>query len=216
MKQILRFLSLLVFFGCNNSQKQNLNFKPMNLEYKYSYYKNENDTIEFVRIVKDSSNIRQIKGTISFDSNYNTCQKITHIKNIQINEMENIESELLEKGFRNKFDNKKNLMFIQIRPKDENDLKVLDLRHKLETKIESRLSNNGIGEWVAGDLGPGGANMLFEVSDWDNSFQLVIELLNSEGLINNCLISKRLYTADDDWNYEVVYPTDYDGIFNQM
>jgi hypothetical protein len=188
----------------------------MNLEYKYSFYKNDSDTIEFVRIVKDSSNVRQITGTISFDSNYNTCQKIIQIKNIQTNEMEKIESELLEKGYRSKFDNKKNLMFIQIRPKDLNDLKVLDLRHKMETKIESRLSKNGIGEWVAGDLGPGGANMLFEVSDWDNAFQIVIELLNSEGLINNCLISKRLYTADDDWNYEVVYPTDYNGIFNQM
>jgi hypothetical protein len=107
-------------------------------------------------------------------------------------------------------------MFIQLRPKNENDLEVLDLRQKIETKLESVLSNNGIGEWVAGDLGPGGANMLFEVTDWNKAFQLVIEQLNTEGLINNCLISKRLYTADTDWNYEIVYPVDFQGIFNQM
>ena len=34
--------------------------------------------------------------------------------------------------------------------------------------------------------------------------------------IKNSLIMKRLNTAKDDWNYEIIYPIDYDGVFNQM
>jgi len=30
------------------------------------------------------------------------------------------------------------------------------------------------------------------------------------------LIAKRIMTPGDDWNYEVVYPVDYEGVFNPL
>ena len=188
----------------------------MELQYLSSFYKNDNDTIHFVRIVSDSTSLRKIRGTISFNSNYNTNQEISLDEKIVKEELKGIENEMIKSGFRKKFDNKRNVMFVQLKPKSENALEALDLRHSVESEIENLLSINGLGEWIAGDLGPGGANMLFEIDDWDNSFQLIIGFLNSKGFINNCLITKRLYTADNDWNYEIVYPINYEGIFNQM
>ncbi|WP_281764370.1 hypothetical protein [Neptunitalea lumnitzerae] len=103
-----------------------------------------------------------------------------------------------------------------MQPKNENDLQVLDLRHSIEEKIHEKLNSNGLGEWIAGDLGPGGANMLFEVTEWEKSIQLIMDILNQESLLDKSLIMKRLNTAEDDWNYEIIYPIDYNGVFNQM
>jgi len=58
--------------------------------------------------------------------------------------------------------------------------------------------------------------MLFEVKEWNKSIKLLMEVLSNENLLENSLIMKRLNTAKDDWNYEIIYPIEYDGIFNQM
>ncbi len=98
--------------------------------------------------------------------------------------------------------------------KYENNSKVLDLRHSMEEKIHEKLNRNKIGEWIAGDSGV--ANMLFNVTEWKKSIPIIMNILNREGLLKNSLIMKRLNTAGDDWNNEIIYPIEYDGIFNQM
>jgi len=40
--------------------------------------------------------------------------------------------------------------------------------------------------------------------------------MNYKNLINEILIAKRLNFSDEDWNYEIVFPIDYNGTFNQM
>ena len=86
----------------------------------------------------------------------------------------------------------------------------------MEEKIHEKLESNGLGEWIADDLGPGGANMLTKVTEWEKSIQLILDILNQENLLYKGLLVKRMITAEDDWNYEIIYPIDYDGEFNQM
>lgn len=189
----------------------------MDIEYVSSNYKNETEaTIKFSRVIKDSLNLNLIEGEISFDENYNTLQKITNKRIVTESEVDSINSNLKEKGYRENFDNIGKIIFVQMQPKNENDLQVLDLRHEIEEKIHEKLKSYGIGEWIAGDLGPSGANMLFEVTEWKKSIPIIMNILNQDGLLRNSLITKRLNTAKDDWNYEIIYPIDYDGVFNQM
>ncbi len=216
MKNIGIILLTFLFWGCN-SQTNKKPTEKVDIEYISSNYKNETeDKIEFSRIIKDSSTLNLIEGEIRFDGNYNTLQTIKNKRIISETEIDSINSNLKRKGYRDNFDNFGKIIFVQMQPKNENDFQVLDLRHKVEEKIHKKLKSNGIGEWVAGDLGPGGANMLFEVTEWNKSIPIIMNVLNQEGLLKNSLIMKRLNTAKDDWNYEIIYPIDYDGVFNQM
>ncbi|GLB48738.1 hypothetical protein Y10_11060 [Neptunitalea sp. Y10] len=216
MKNIGIILITIFALSCNNQT----NHKPtekVDIKYVSSNYKNETEgIIEFSRIVKDNSNLNLIEGEISFDENYNTLQKITNKRIVSESELDSIKSSLKIKGYRKSFDNIGKIIFVQMQPKNENDLQVLDLRHSIEEKIHEKLNSNGLGEWIAGDLGPGGANMLFEVTEWEKSIQLIMDILNQESLLDKSLIMKRLNTAEDDWNYEIIYPIDYNGVFNQM
>ncbi|KAB1158822.1 hypothetical protein F7018_06870 [Tenacibaculum aiptasiae] len=217
MKNIgIILLIFSLFLNCK-SKTSIKTIEKVDIEYISSNYKNETeDKIEFSRIVKDSTTLNLIEGEIRFDDNYNTLQTIKNKKAITESEIDSINSNLKEKGYRDNFDDIGKIIFVQMRPKNKNDFHVLDLRHKMEEKIHEELKSNGIGKWVAGDLGPGGANMLFEVTEWEKSIPMIINILNQENLLKNSLITKRLNTAKDDWNYEIIYPIDYDGVFNQM
>ncbi len=216
MKNIGIILITIFVLSCNNKANKKPT-KKVDIEYVSSNYKNETEaTIKFSRVIKDSLNLNLIEGEISFDENYNTLQKITNKRIVTESEVDSINSNLKEKGYRENFDNIGKIIFVQMQPKNENDLQVLDLRHEIEEKIHEKLKSYGIGEWIAGDLGPGGANMLFEVTEWKKSIPIIMNILNQDGLLRNSLITKRLNTAKDDWNYEIIYPIDYDGVFNQM
>lgn len=60
-------------------------------------------------------------------------------------------------------------------------MEALDKRQDIEAKIEKALKLKGVGEWIAGDLGPGGANMLFEVIDVDKAVPVILETLATNG-----------------------------------
>jgi len=109
------------------------------------------------------------------------------------------------------------VLFVQIRPtgfKDEMEL--LDKRQEIEDKLSKALENKKLGEWFAGDLGPGGGNMLYTVTDIDKSLQIVLDVLQQNKLDKNVLIGRRVLVEKDDWFYEVIYPKEYSGDFNTM
>ncbi len=216
MRNIGVILIIILVLSCNNQTNKKPTEK-MEIEYVSSNYKNATEgKIEFSRIVKYTSNLNLIEGEISFDENHNTLQKITNKRIVSESEIDSIKFALNNKGYRENFDNFGKIIFVQMQPKNENDLQVLDLRHSMEEKIHVQLDNSGLGKWIAGDLGPGGANMLFEVTEWEKSIHLIMQILNQEDLLDKSLIIKRLNTAEDDWNYEIIYPIDYNGVFNQM
>jgi len=109
------------------------------------------------------------------------------------------------------------VLFVQIRPtgfKDEMEL--LDKRQEIEDKLSKALENKKLGEWFAGDLGPGGGNMLYTVTDIDKSLQIILDVLQRNKLDKNVLIGRRVLVEKDDWFYEVIYPIEYSGDFNTM
>jgi hypothetical protein len=110
-------------------------------------------------------------------------------------------------------------MFVQIVPdsamNNVDNWSFLNLRQEIEGKIDERLESKNLGEWFAGDMGASG-NMLFFVADWNKSMETVMEILKEEALLDHVLIAKRLMMTNEDWCYEVVYPTGYQGVFNQM
>lgn len=95
-------------------------------------------------------------------------------------------------------------------------MQALDIRQDIEQKIEKALKAKGLGEWTAGDLGPGGANMLFDVSNIDNAISVILEVLSNAGLDKKTIIGRRINTEVEDWFYEVVYPTNFNGVFLTM
>ena len=108
-------------------------------------------------------------------------------------------------------------LFVQIESsafKDE--MTALKKRQEIEQKIEVALKSNNNGEWTAGDLGPGEANMLFEVQNIDNAISIILDVLSKEGYYKKTLIGRRLNTAKDDWFYEVIYPFNFSGQFLTM
>jgi len=109
------------------------------------------------------------------------------------------------------------VLFVQIQPtgfKDE--MQLLDKRQEIEDKLSKVLESRKLGEWFAGDLGPGGGNMLYTVTDIDKSLQVVLEVLQQNKLDKSVLIGKRILVAKDDWFYEVIYPIKYSGNFKTM
>ena len=113
----------------------------------------------------------------------------------------------------------KDVMFIQIIPDSTmgtfDQLRFLNFRQEIEGQIDEALHRKNLGEWFTGDIGAG-ANMLFFITDWDKANETVMKILEQENLLDHVLIAKRIGTSEADWNYEVVYPLEYEGIFNQM
>ena len=109
------------------------------------------------------------------------------------------------------------ILFVQIQPaafKDE--FKALDIRDEVETKINEALNVKDQGQSVAGDIGFEGANILFEVNNDNNSLQIILDILQKSGLEKYTIIGRRVNTAANDWFYEVIYPYNFNGIFQTM
>ena len=108
-------------------------------------------------------------------------------------------------------------LFVQIEPSAfKNEMEALNKRQDVEQKIEAALKSKQLGEWTAGDLGPGGANMLFEVSNTNEAILVILEVLSKAALDKKTIIGRRINIAADDWFYEVVYPTTFNGVFLTM
>jgi hypothetical protein len=109
------------------------------------------------------------------------------------------------------------VLFIQIQPIGfENEMQLLDKRQEVEHELTTALENKNVGKWIAGDLGPGGGNMLYTVTDLDKSLQMILEVLQQNSLEKQVLIGRRVMLDNDDWFYEVIYPTKFSGAFNTM
>ncbi|MEI8046689.1 MAG: hypothetical protein WCI92_04870 [Bacteroidota bacterium] len=111
----------------------------------------------------------------------------------------------------------KEVLFVQIQPvgfRDEKQL--LDKRQEVEDLLSKALENKELGEWFAGDIGPGGGNILYTIKDIDKSMQIILEVLQQNKLDKNVLIGRRVLVDQDDWFYEVIYPPKFTGEFNTM
>ena len=217
-------LGLLTFVGltsCNqNSNKQIEGQTKSTLvadKEIFSLYKKSDSIINVARALKNGNGKFDLH---LYELNISTPesgkQTFTSLQQLTKQQLDNKKTELLRTYNWTTFKGNE-VLFVQIQPtgfKDE--MQLLDKRQEIEDKLSKALENKKLGEWFAGDLGPGGGNMLYIVTDIDESLQVVREVLQQNNLDKNVLIGRRVLVDNDDWFYEVIYPTKYSGEFNTM
>jgi hypothetical protein len=179
------------------------------------------DTIEFRRILTNDSRLFVQAGQVFLGEYALTHQRFRGREEFENKEaiLDSLEASFSNQGLVTKMSTEKDVMFIQIIPDSTmgtfDALGFLNFRQEIEGEIDEALQSKNLGEWFAGDMGAG-ANMLFFITDWDKANELVMEILKQENLLDHVLITKRIGTSEADWNYEIIYPLEYEGIFNQM
>ena len=219
MKSILRILIILFISGCSYkpTNKPLKDFQGHELQILSSLYKIQNDTIKFLRVVNEGNKDFIMTGIVWTDEKAIDHQRFD--STVLTIDIDSIVTDYESQAYTSILSTERDVMFIQIIPDSSmsslDALGFLNYRQVMEERIDLALKQKKLGEWFAGDLGAG-ANMLFFVDHWNEALSTVILELEKEGLVGNTLISKRLYIADDDWMHEVVFPVDYEGVFNSM
>ena len=115
---------------------------------------------------------------------------------------------------------KASVIFVQWNyPKTMNWLDALDIRQRTELLLDKSLRSDNLGERMGGDLGPGGANMLFEVTDISRSLKLILKTLQESNIYSETLIAidnGNPQRGARPSNFIVVYPKNYNGVFNDL
>ena len=212
---------LLTLVGCNQNSQMKTNSQPdprhLAESEAFSLYKKVDSTFQVARAVSN--------GNEKFD--------------LYLYELDTSVPEGVKQSFvsvhqftREELDNKKaalqtdynwepfkgdRVLFVQIDSSGfNNEFELLEKRQEIEEKLGRALEGKGLGEWIAGDLGPGGGNMLFTVKDIDKSMGLCLEVLRQNLLDEKVRIGRRVRIDKDDWFYEVIHPAKYSGDFNTM
>ncbi|WP_157491440.1 hypothetical protein [Flammeovirga sp. SJP92] len=219
MKNLLSIFLITVIIGCSYkpNEKRLLNFQNHNAEILTSLYRIDTDTLQIARIISNDG-----KQLLKLGKIWMGDYAITHQEFISTTEIKNkdsIQKAYKRDGYTHQLMNERDVMFIQIVPdsgmSEIEAFGFLNFRQEMEDKIDLALKQKHQGEWFAGDMGAGG-NMLFFIDNWEQAIKTVKNELANEDLLDHVLITKRLNTAPDDWTYEVVFPVEYEGVFNQM
>lgn len=179
------------------------------------------DTVDFKRLVSRDARLFVQSGQIYLGDYALTHQRFTTIDELGNDNrtIDSLTNGFIQTGLLKKLADDRDVMFIQIVPDSTmgtlDELGFLNLRQDIEGLIDTRLKMDNSGEWFAGDMGAGG-NMLFFIDNWDKAIITVLDVLREQNLVDHVLIAKRVMTTKDDWNYEVIYPIEFEGVFNQM
>jgi hypothetical protein len=215
---------LLLYLGltsCNqaSNKQQSMKTKAALLVNKeaFTLYKKTDSVIYVVRALAVTSDTFDLHlYHINISKPENAQQLFASVQRLTKQEIDKKKAELETSYTWAPFKNEE-ILFVQIQPSGSKDeMQLLDKRQEVEDKLREALENNNLGKWIAGDLGPGGANMLFTVSDVNKSLQTVMSVLQENDLEKNVLIGRRVSLDKADWFYEVIYPVSYSGHFNTM
>jgi hypothetical protein len=109
------------------------------------------------------------------------------------------------------------VLFVQWQyPSTITAMQVLDMRQRVEQKINYALKMANAGSWFAGDLGSGGANMLFEIRNKETAILIIQNILKKEAIEKESVIAERIYLGPNDWTHKVIIPKNFKGEFNDM
>ena len=210
--------------SCTYKPKDKLlsDFKNNDSRIVNTFYKIDHDTIFFERLLSNNSELILQSGKVFRDKNYHTSQALNSTKRLTLTNaiVDSLTAHFTSQGLSTQIGGEsQRVLFVQIVPDTVmgtiDVFRFLNLRHQVEDEIDKSLRNKMLGEWVAGDLGAG-ANMLFHVNDWNRATELVLEILKEEELIDHVLVTKMIMISEEEWNYEIIYPVEYQGIFNSM
>jgi hypothetical protein len=217
---ILKLLMLSTIFkllGCSgktNSQTQEAISAD---KESFTLYRKTDKFIDIVRgIITPGGTFDLLFYEIDISTPEGAKQKFLSVQHLGKGQVDIKKNELISKYNWKPFKSN-DVLFIQIKPdgfKDEMEL--LDKRQAVEEKLNVVLERKHLGEWFAGDLGPGGGNMLYTISDLDKSVQVVLNFLHESQLDNRVLIGRRVKIDNEDWFYEVIFPAQFSGYFNTM
>lgn len=112
----------------------------------------------------------------------------------------------------------KHVLFVQWQyPQEVDFFDAMDVRHKLENKIDNALRSEGVGEWLYGDMGPGGANMGYGVfKNQSRAIEIILQILAIEKIEKNTVIATDLDYVDNKWAYKILYPSNYNKELNPL
>jgi len=218
---ILGLLSILGLTSCNQHSNKQTD-KPVSTTLLadreiFSLYKKTDSVIYVGRaLTTDDVSFDLHLYEINISSPEAAKQTFVSVQQFTKQELDNKKAELQSNYAWTPFKGK-DVLFVQIQPtgfKDE--MQLLVKRQEIEDKLSKALENRNLGEWVAGDIGPGGGNMLYTVMEIDKSMQIILEVLLQNKLDESILIGRRVLVDQDNWFYEVIYPTKYTGDFNTM
>jgi hypothetical protein len=114
--------------------------------------------------------------------------------------------------------NERSILFVQWQyPQEIGILKAMDVRHKIELKIDEALKSRNLGEWIAGDMGPGGANMEYGIKgSQEEAMKTILNIIKIEQLENKTVIATDLTYVTGKWTYKILYPKNYTGELNPL
>ncbi len=217
----IAIFSLLSLVGCNQNSSMKSNSQPSPEPYAeseaFSLYKRADSKFYVARAVTNGgSDFDLFQYEIETSVPEGAKQSFVSVQKLTRDELENKRAALQTDYNWEPFKGDK-VLFIQIDPSGfSNEFELLEKRHDVEEKLGNALERKGLGEWIAGDLGPGGGNMLFTVKDIDRSMRVCLDVLRQNELDQKVRIGRRVRTDKDDWFYEVIHPTTFSGDFNTM
>jgi hypothetical protein len=220
MKKIILGFKLLTIMGLASCQQNTTNQTVEQVTVKRevsAYYGKAENIIHTARILTiDNKSYDLIFCDVDISAPEGSKQKFISIEPLTDQQLKGKQIDL-QKTFNWTPFKGNAILFVQIQPAGfKNVMELLDVRQKIELKLTSELENNRIGEWSASDLGPGGGNILFDVTNIDSALQTILQVLKKNKLDKRVLIGRRVLISNEDWFYEVIYPTKYSGDFNTM
>lgn len=214
-------LSIFGFSSCNlpSDKNSDIKAKPTFMVQKevFSLYRKIDSIIYVARALTINPDTVDLHlYTINVSAPEAAIQTPISTKQLRKQEISNIKTEL--QAYYNWIPVKGNeVLFVQIQPSGfKDEMQMLNKRQEIENKLSEALENKNLGQWFAGDLGPGGANILYTIVDIDKSLQVVLRVLHDNDLEKQVLIGRRVLVSKEDWFYEVIYPANYSGQFNTM
>jgi len=208
-------LSLLVFIACNQRQNRSTTNRQLHVSHEvWTIYNRHDSVCNVKRLLSNDSNF------ILYSYNINTAEPEAVRQTF-------IKKELLNKGIADTVAASKDfnwrpfkarpVLFVQLKAKAfKDEWAALEKGHEVEEQISNRLKAAMEGASAGSDVGPGGANILFEVNDINKAIPIILKVLQQEEFDQSAIIGRRVNTSADDWFYEVIYPANFTGAFITM
>ncbi len=218
MKNIaFKLLTLLGLAGCNQTASNQTNGQTFADKEVFTLYSKADSLVRVARVLTSDNKTFDLHFyEVDIATPEGAKQKFISTEQLTQQQLDSKKTELLSTYNWTPFKGN-DVLFVQIQPtgfKDE--MQLLDKRQEIEDKLSKAFEDKNLGEWFAGDLGPGGGNMLYTVHNIEQALQTTLQVLQQNKLDKNVLIGRRVLVADGDWFYEVIYPTKYSGDFNTM
>lgn len=127
-------------------------------------------------------------------------------------------AELFEQGYQETKYDDLTLLFVQTHPRaalaqDNNLLVVFNEFKSLQNVFDEPIYEKHLGNYAASDVGMG-FNLFYNFWDESKGLEAIVKVIESNNLEKQSMVAKRIYKSEDDWDYQVIYPRNFQGTFD--